>query len=93
MWPSVRTQSGVDRILFLISAVSALVFLSTASPTVSAAAAKVHHSRARTAVAKQLPAAVPKQLPLAVRQPTTAEELKQQSEVLAGLQVSQSTLE
>jgi hypothetical protein len=66
MWPSVRTQSGVDRILFLITAVSALVFLSTASPTVSAAAAKVHHSRARTAVAKQLP--------VAVRQPTTAEE-------------------
>ena len=93
MWPSVRTQSGVDRILFLITAVSALVFLSTASPTVSVAAAKVPHSLARTAVAKQLPAAVPKQLPLAVRQPTTAEELKQQSEVLAGLQVSLSALE
>jgi len=85
MWPSVRTQSGVDRILFLISAVSALVFLSTASPTVSVAAAKVPHSRARRAVSKQLPAAV--------RQPTTAEELKQQSEVLAGLQVSLSALE
>ena len=85
MWPSVRTQSGVDRILFLISAVSALVFLSTASPTVSVAAAKVPHSRARRAVSKQLPAAV--------RQPTTAEELKQQSEVLAGLQVSLSGLQ
>ena len=93
MWPSVRTQSGVDRILFLISAVSALVFLSTASPTVSVAAAKVPHSLARTAVAKQLPAAVPKQLPVAIRQPTTAEELKQQSEVLAGLQVSLSGLQ
>ena len=91
MWPSVRIRSRVDRIL--ITAVSVLVFLSTASPTVSAAAAKVRHSRARTAVAKQLPAAVPKQLPLAVRQPTTAEELKQQSEVLAGLQVSLSALE
>jgi len=85
MWPSVRTRSGVDRILFLITAVSALVFLSTASPTVSVAAAKVPHSRARRAVSKQLPAAV--------RQPTTAEELKQQSEVLAGLQVSLSALE
>ena len=93
MWPSVRTQSGVDRILFLITAVSALVFLSTASPTVSVAAAKVPHSLARTSVAKQLPAAVPKQLPVAIRQPTTAEELKQQSEVLAGLQVSLSALE
>src|SRR6516165_7965563 len=93
MWPSVRTQSGVDRILFLITAVSALVFLSTASPTVSVAAAKVPHSLARTAVAKQLPAAVPKQLPVAIRQPTTAEELKQQSEVLSGLQVSLSALE
>jgi hypothetical protein len=36
---------------------------------------------------------VPKQLPAAVRQPTTAEKLKQQSQVLAGLQVSQSALE
>jgi hypothetical protein len=36
---------------------------------------------------------VPKQLPAAVRKLTTAEELKQQSEVLAGLQVSQSALE
>ena len=91
MWPSVRIRSRVDRIL--ITAVSVLVFLSTASPTVSAAAAKVRHSRARTAVAKQLPAAVPKQLPVAVRQPTRAEELKQQSEVLAGLQVSLSGLQ
>jgi hypothetical protein len=83
MWPSIRTRSGVDRIL--ITAVSVLVFLSTASPTVSVAAAKVPHSRARKAV--------PKQLPAAVREPATAEELKQQSEVLAGLQVSQSALE
>jgi hypothetical protein len=83
MWPSVRTRSGVDRIL--ITAVSVLVFLSAASPTVSIAAAKVPHSRPRKAV--------PKQLPVAVRQPTTAEELKQQSQVLAGLQVSQSAIE
>jgi hypothetical protein len=83
MWPSIRTRSGVDRIL--ITAVSVLVFLSAASPTVSIAGAKVPHSRVRTAI--------PKQLPTAVREPTTAEEVRQQSEVLARLQVSQSALE
>jgi len=83
MWPSVRIRSGVDRIL--ITAVSILVFLSAASPTVSIARAKVPHSRARTAI--------PKQLPATVLEPTTAEAPKQQSEVLASLQVSQSALE
>jgi hypothetical protein len=83
MWPSVRTRSGVDRIL--ITAVSALAFLSTVPSTVSVAAANALHSRARTAIRKQLPAAV--------RGPATAEELKQQSEALAGLQVSQSAVE
>ena len=83
MWSSIRTRTGVDRIL--ITAVSALVFLSAVSPTVSIAGAKVPHSRARTAI--------PKQLPATVLEPTTAEAPKQQSEVLASLQVSQSALE
>ncbi|MBV8358927.1 MAG: hypothetical protein JO189_13470 [Deltaproteobacteria bacterium] len=83
MWSSIRTRTGVVRIL--ITAVSALVFLSTASPTVSIAGAKVPHSRAKTAI--------PKQLPTVVQEPTTAEELRQQSEVLARLQVLQFTME
>ena len=78
MWSSIRTRTGVDHIL--ITAVSALVFLSAASPTVSIAGAKVPHSRARTAI--------PTQLPATVLEPTTAEAPKQQSEVLARLQVS-----
>ena len=83
MWSSIRTRTGVGRILIIT--VSALVFLSAASPTVSIAGAKVPHSRARTAI--------PKQLPATVLEPTTAEAPKQQSEVLASLQVSQSALE
>ena len=83
MWPSVRSQSGVHRIL--IAMASAVVFLAAAAPIVSVAAAKVSRSRERMTV--------PKQIHVAVREPGTAEELKQLSELLVGLQVSQSALE
>jgi hypothetical protein len=64
---------------------SAVVFLAAASPIVSVAAAKVSRSRERMTV--------PKQIHVAVREPGTAEELKQLSELLVGLQASQSALE
>jgi hypothetical protein len=83
MWPSESGRSSVDHCL--IAVLSALIFLLVASSIVSVAAAKVPHQRARMAV--------PKQPPAAAQDPATAGELKQQSEVLVGLQVSQSALE
>ena|SRR5215469_1919801 len=83
MWSSVRSRFGVDRIL--ITMVSSLAVLSAAPPIVSVAAARVSHSRARTTV--------PQRLPAVAREPAMVEELKQQSEILAGLQASQSALE
>jgi hypothetical protein len=83
MWRSKRSWSGVDR--FLITMVTTIILLSAISPMVSVAAAKVIHSRVRRAVLERRPAVV--------QEPATAQELKQLSQVLVGLQVSQSALE
>ena len=83
MWSNVRSRFGVDRIL--ITVVSSLAFLLGAPPIVSVAAAKVSHSREKTTVLQRLPAVV--------REPAVVEGLKQQSEILVGLQASQSALE
>jgi ABC-type multidrug transport system fused ATPase/permease subunit len=84
MWRSKRSSSGVDR--FLITMVTTIILLSATSPMVSVAAAKVIHSRVRRAVPER-------RRPAAVQEPATAEKPKQLSQVLAGLEVSQSALE
>ena len=83
MWPSLRSRCGVDRTLIMVGGI--IVVLSTVPPIVSVAAARVPHSRARMA-ASRAPSA-------ADREPAAGGVLKQQTEVLAGLQVSQSALE
>src|SRR5215472_10200785 len=83
MWSSVWSRFGVNHILTIMA--SSFALLSAAPPIVSVAAAKVSHSRERTTV--------PQRLPAVVREPAIVEELKQQSEILAGLQASQSALE
>lgn len=81
MWRSIRWLI-VDGIL--ITVVSA-VFLSAASPNSAARTTRIAHARAGSAL--------PKPLARAVEGPATTAMLKQQTEVLAGLQVSQSALE
>ena len=82
MWQTTRGRSGVH--FTFIAVVAFFLSLLVASPS-SAAAAKVAHSRIRTAASK---AAAP-----AVRQPATAALLNPGREMLVRLQDGQRTLE